>query len=142
MTLADKMADKKAKFPEVLKECLGIVSTACLKLKVSRPTYYQWCKDDPEFNAICDAIDEDVLDLGESVLHQLVKEKNVVATIFLLKTRGKKRGYIERNEITGKDGGAIKSEIELSGASLETFERARSRERAKAIAEFKATESV
>jgi len=139
MTLADKMAEKKAKFPEVLKDCLGIVTTACAKLRISRPLYYKWYNGDPEFKELCDQVDEDVLDLGESVLYELVKEKNVVATIFLLKTRGKKRGYVERLETTGKDGGAIKNEVQLSGADFETFQRAAARKRDRDIAEFKAS---
>jgi hypothetical protein len=139
MTSVEKTADKKARFPEVLKDCLGIISTACQKLRMSRQLYYNWYNSDPEFKAACEEASEEVLDLGESVLHQLVKEKNVVATIFLLKTLGKKRGYVERLETTGKDGGAIKNEIELSGAALETFERARARARERDIAEFKAS---
>jgi hypothetical protein len=40
-------------------------------------------------------------------LFDLVGNKDTAATIFLLKTKGKKRGYIERSEITGADGESI-----------------------------------
>lgn len=139
MTRANQMAEKKAKFPEVLKECLGIVTNACLKLKISRPTYYQWCKDDPTFNAACDAVQEYTMDFVESKLLELIDEKHPAAIIFYAKTKGKNRGYVERFETTGKNGDPIKSEVTLSGEATETFERARARERAKAVAEFKAT---
>ena len=33
------------------------------------------------------------------------------AVIFFLKTKGKKRGYVERNEVTGKDGAPIAGNI-------------------------------
>jgi hypothetical protein len=49
------------------------------------------------------------LDFAESQLHKQVKEGNTTATIFLLKTKGKKRGYIERQEI--QMDGAIESKV-------------------------------
>ena len=48
------------------------------------------------------------LDYVESRLMSLVKDKNVTAIIFYLKTKGKNRGYVERQEVTGPDGGNIK----------------------------------
>ncbi len=46
-----------------------------------------------------DSIKGGVLDFAESNLKKLEKEGNPAATIFFLKTKGKKRGYIERQEI-------------------------------------------
>jgi hypothetical protein len=46
------------------------------------------------------------------MLFKLIKEGNVAATIFYLKTQGKQRGYIERQEVTGADGAPI---IEIIG---------------------------
>ena len=40
-----------------------------------------------------------MLDFAETSLHQQIEEGNTTATIFLLKTRGRKRGYIERQNI-------------------------------------------
>ena len=56
-----------------------------------------------------------VLDFAESKLYELVKEGNPVATIFLLKTKGKSRGYVEKQiqEITGPDGKDIDINIEV-----------------------------
>lgn len=82
-----------------LEKCLGIVSTACKEVGVTRKTFYEWCRNDEEFKKQVDAIDEVVLDFAESCLYKLVKEGNPTATIFLLKCKGKKRGYIERVEI-------------------------------------------
>ena len=39
------------------------------------------------------------LDFAESKLYELIKEANVPATLFYLKTKGKNRGYIERQEL-------------------------------------------
>ena len=49
-------------------------------------------------------IDETILDSGEIKLLELVKEGNLGAICFLLKCKGKKRGYIERQVVTGADG--------------------------------------
>ena len=44
------------------------------------------------------------LDFAESQLHKQIQDGNTAATIFYLKTKGKRRGYIERQEITGAEG--------------------------------------
>ena len=46
---------------------------------------------------------EKQLDFAEGALQKQVREGNTTAIIFYLKTQGKSRGYIERQEITGAD---------------------------------------
>jgi len=84
---------------EALELSLGIVSTAAKKANVDRSMHYDWLKSDPEYKAAVESIQESVIDFAESHLYKLVKEGNPAATIFYLKTKGKKRGYIERQEI-------------------------------------------
>src|SRR5690606_5307349 len=62
---------------------------------------------DPEFAEAVNEINEVSLDFVESTLFKLIAKGNVAATIFFLKTRAKRRGYTERNEIehTGRAGG-------------------------------------
>jgi len=84
---------------EALDKSLGIVSTAAKMVGIDRSTHYAWMKSDPEYKKAVDSIQDGVLDFAESHLYKLVKEGNPAATIFLLKTRGKTRGYIERQEI-------------------------------------------
>jgi hypothetical protein len=40
----------------------------------------------------------------------LIKAGNVTAIIFYLKTQAKDRGYVERQELTGADGGKLQVE--------------------------------
>ena len=89
-----------------LEKNLGIVSSACKALGISRTTYYKYYNDDDEFKAQVNNINESVLDFAESKLFELIESGNVAATIFFLKTKGKNRGYTEKhvmeNEIPEK----------------------------------------
>jgi hypothetical protein len=90
---------RKKDLLDALERSLGIVSTACEKVGVDRKTHYNWLKDDAEYKEAVRAIEERTIDFAESHLHALIKDKNPAATIFFLKTKGKNRGYVERQEI-------------------------------------------
>ncbi len=94
--------NKKAMI-EALEKSLGIVTTACKQVGISRVTHYEWMKDDAEYKAAVESIADLALDFAESALHKQIQSGEVSSTIFYLKTKGKKRGYIERQEITGAD---------------------------------------
>ena len=81
---------KKEAMLEALERSLGIVTTACNAVGVGRTTHYR--------DAV-KGIENRTLDFAESHLHKLIKEGNPAATIFFLKTKGKARGYVERQEI-------------------------------------------
>jgi len=90
---------RKKDLLDALERSLGIVSTACEKVGVDRKTHYNWLKDDAEYKEAVRSIEERTIDFAESHLHALIKDKNPAATIFFLKTKGKNRGYVERQEI-------------------------------------------
>jgi hypothetical protein len=52
------------------------------------------------------------LDLAESKLHEEILGGNTAAIIFFLKTKGKKRGYVERQEVE-----SVQRQPDLSGLS-------------------------
>ena len=66
---------------------------------INSTTHYEWLKTDPEYKDTVEAVEDLILDFAETNLHQQIEEGNTTATIFLLKTRGRKRGYIERQNI-------------------------------------------
>ena len=105
---------------EALEQSLGVVTTACKKVGIGRTTFYQWLKDDEEFAKQVDDISNITLDFAESQLHKQIKDGNTSATIFYLKTKGKKRGYIERQEITGADGIPTNFQIEIIDKTEDT----------------------
>ena len=110
----NKTEQHKKAMLQALEKSLGNVTDACKQLQISRSTYYSWLKSDEEFKNEVEAIEEISIDFVESKLFELIdgvtiqgqedtyKERpNVSATIFYLKTKGKKRGYVERQEIDG-----------------------------------------
>ena len=90
---------RKSRTLDALERSLGIVSTAAKMVSIDRSTHYAWMKADAAYKKAVESISDSVLDFAESHLYKLVKEGNPAATIFFLKTKGKKRGYIERQEI-------------------------------------------
>ena len=94
---------------KALEQSLGVVTTAAKIAWIDRSTHYEWLKTDEDYNQKVIDLENVTLDFAESQLHKQVKEGNTTATIFLLKTKGKKRGYIERQEI--QMDGEIESKI-------------------------------
>ena len=97
--MADSLGHTKKALIEALEKSLGVVSTACKAAGVSRDTHYRWLREDPDYKEQVEELAEVAVDFAESHLHKLIKDGNPAATIFFLKTKGKNRGYIERQEI-------------------------------------------
>ena len=101
------MATKRSNKSNILKEklitelekSLGIVTMACKNAGCSRKTFYQYCNTDEDFRKRVEEIEDMAIDFVESKLFEQIKEKNTTATIFYLKTKAKKRGYVERQEV-------------------------------------------
>jgi len=122
---AETTAYKKKVFLELLEKHKGVVSYACNATKTSRVTHYRWMKDDAVYAEAVVELTEESIDFVESKLFELingvhyeVKNRDGSVTvykdrpcktsiIFYLKTIGKKRGYVERQEVTGLDGAPL-----------------------------------
>jgi hypothetical protein len=96
---ANKTLQTKKLLIEAMEQSLGVVTQACKTVGVSRVTYYDYYNSDPEFKKAIDELQNVALDFAESQLHKQIKQGSTSATIFYLKTKGKNRGYIERQEI-------------------------------------------
>ena len=90
---------KKETILKALENSLGVVTVACKQADIPRSTYYKWLKEDEEFAKAVKEIENIALDFAESQLHTQMKDGSTSATIFYLKTKGKKRGYVERSEL-------------------------------------------
>jgi len=109
----NKTVQHKKAILEALEKSLGVVTTACRTVGIGRTTFYQWLQDDEAFAKQVDDIQNIALDYAESQLHKQIGDGSTAATIFYLKTKGKKRGYVERQEITGADGMPNNFQIEI-----------------------------
>ena len=107
---------KKESILEALEKSLGVVTVACKQADVPRSTYYKWLKEDEDFAKAVKDIENIALDFGESQLHKQIGDGNTSATIFFLKTKGKKRGYVERSELDLTSGDEpIKINVNIKG---------------------------
>ena len=87
---------KKKLFLKHLKDGKGIITYACEKTGISRQTYYNWIEKDQNFSNEVEIINDITVDLVESKLLSAINNEDVTAIIFYLKTKGKKRGYVEQ----------------------------------------------
>lgn len=97
-----EFTQRQKNFLKALEDVGGNIKAACMKSGIkSRNTVYDWMKK-PDFKAAVDAINEASIDYVESKLMTAIQNDNITAIIFYLKTKGKKRGYIEtiENQIT------------------------------------------
>lgn len=83
---------------QALTKSLGIVTLAAKEVGIANSTHYDWLKDDEEYRKDVDGIADVAIDFVESKLHKNIDQGDTTAQIFYLKTKGKKRGYIERTE--------------------------------------------
>ena len=104
---------KKESILKALEKNLGVVTLSCRKANIPRSTFYKWLKEDQEFAEQVKEIENVALDFAESELLKQIQNGIPTSTIFYLKTKGKKRGYIERQEITGADGMPNNLQIEI-----------------------------
>ena len=85
-------------FLKHFRESRGIVSYACQKIGITRACYYKWRDSDEKFEERAKEVEEETIDLVESKLLSAINNDDLTAIIFYLKTKGKKRGYVERVE--------------------------------------------
>ena len=85
---------------EVLEKTLGVVTHACKEVGICRYTFYKWLKDDKEFADKVNGIQEVAIDYVESQLYKSIRDGNVSAIIFFMKTKAKHRGYQENYDVT------------------------------------------
>jgi hypothetical protein len=105
-----------------LRAAAGIVSGAAVKLGCTPRTIRNYLDRSEQLREVEAEIVDQNLDLAETKLLTAIRDGNLTAVIFYLKTKGKARGYTERSEVTGADGGPI-DVTKLSDEELERIAR-------------------
>ncbi|HQM65783.1 MAG TPA: helix-turn-helix domain-containing protein [Anaerolineaceae bacterium] len=100
-----RITDKQIE--HAIKQTAGNVSQAAKALQVSRTTVHKRIAKSEKLREVLRDTREELIDIAESALRREVLDGNITAIIFTLKTQGKARGYVERQEVTGADGGAV-----------------------------------
>lgn len=112
------MDDNKKAMLECITGRLGNITKAAIDANISRSTHYLWMETDPEYKAAVEDVTEQLIDHVEDKLIEKINGISIAkgfdddgnpivydvppsdtAIIFFLKTRAKKRGYIEKNEV-------------------------------------------
>jgi len=89
----------RQKFLQVYAKKSCSISQACTAIGISRTTFYEWKKVAPGFAQAVDEIDEALIDNTESRLMKQINKDNIQAIIFHLRTKGQRRGYVEKQQI-------------------------------------------
>ena len=95
------------KVREAIVKHRGNVTLVAKSFDVSRTTVYTLFEKHPELKVCLQDEREKMIDNVESALYNQALDGNTIAMIFFLKTQGKGRGYVERQEVTGADGADV-----------------------------------
>lgn len=85
----------------------GMVYVTAESLGCTPQTVYNYVKEYPAVAAAKELAEGRVIDLAELGLYKAILNNEPWALQFMLKTKGKVRGYVDRTELTGAEGGAV-----------------------------------
>ena len=74
------------------------ITATCTALGIARKTFYEWREKKKKLAEGLEAAEEAIIDFAESKLVEHINNDDVQALIFFLRTKGKKRGYVEKTE--------------------------------------------
>ena len=86
-------------YAQAIIDAEGLVSNAAQRLGVNRGAVYAAVKKHPNVQQALEDARERTVDMAESKLYSKIRDGDMTAIIFFLKTIGKYRGYIERLDI-------------------------------------------
>ncbi len=106
---AIKKQHSVAQCADALRKAAGNVTAAARGLGIARTSLHQRIAKSPELQRVLQEEREALVDMAESALRAEVLERNMTAVIWTLKAspEAKRRGWSERHEIGGPDGGPL-----------------------------------
>ena len=117
--MSKQLSKKKVK--DALTRTKGAVYLAARYLNCSHTAIYNYLKKYPDIQEIKNHFEEEAVDVGEHKLREAVLAGEPWAIKYLLSTKGKGRGYVEKfqGEISGPEGEPIRV-IEVVGVEPES----------------------
>jgi hypothetical protein len=103
---------KSQQIIQTLNENNGMVYLSAKVLGCDPKTIYNYAKSDPDVQSAIDNARGELTDRAESKLKEAIERGEAWAVCFYLKTQGKSRGYVERQEVSGPEGGPVPVEID------------------------------
>jgi propanediol dehydratase small subunit len=97
----------KNAFFSAMDKTFGNITASAKAAGISRTVVYKWKDKDPKFKERLESssYEDALLDAVDAKLNKLaINEENPQVLMFIAKTKGRKRGYIERSELSGPDG--------------------------------------
>ena len=92
---------------EAIKRNDGLLAATARDLGISRSTVYRYVKRYATIQAAVEEARDTNIDMAEGQLMKAIRKGSIPAIMFFLKTVGKSRGYVERQEVSGPDGNQI-----------------------------------
>lgn len=96
---------------DALMKAKGLVSVAARQLGCDAKTVRRYIERHPTVAQAKVEARESILDMAEGRLFQAIDKGEPWAISSILRTLGKERGYVERSELTGKDGDGIRIHV-------------------------------
>ncbi|MBU0778211.1 hypothetical protein KKF82_08125 [Patescibacteria group bacterium] len=118
-----KKEQTAARIIKAIGESNGLLTLAAKKANVGLTTVYRYANEYPSVKQASVEAKETMLDFAEGKLYSKIKAGDNTAIIFYLKTQGKARGYIERQEFTGESGNPIEVKIDYRDKILDAVSR-------------------
>jgi hypothetical protein len=116
--ISQKRKDTCASIIKALGESGGLLTLAAKKSGIGYSTVKRYVAEFPSVREAVQDAKEGMKDFTEGKLFENIKAGKEASIFFYLKTQAKDRGYIERQEFTGKDGGPIEHDIDPKGKLL------------------------
>ena len=127
--LSKKRENTAERIIKALGETQGLLTMAARKAGVSYTTVKRYAAEFPSVKQAVQDAKESMLDFAEGKLYQKIKAGDNTAILFYLKTQGKGRGYIERQELTGEGGKPIEVEHDPKDKLFSMLDRLAARAR-------------
>ena len=127
--LSKKREHTAEKIIKALKETNGLLTMAAIKAGVSYTTVKRYAAEFPSVRDAVQDAKEAMLDFAEGKLYTKIKAGDNIAILFYLKTQGKARGYIERQEFANPIGESFRVEHDAKGKLLGILNRLATRAR-------------